>query len=241
MLSLVIFFERKYAVLRFYDYLCRINVNKWEMKKVITLICAVLLTVCVEGKSLRDLWISMPDSLVPTLDKNLRTEFVELQDMKVKSDVTNLLGGTSVMDTITTDFLQVKMSAAATLQIKLLPQAEGDSLLCVVKTVSGPEKDSELMFYDQQWRPLDAKTYFGGRDLSGILESLIAKPDTMNETKFLELKSMIEPKMMSAILFEHDQSIVFRLSTPLLSAEDKKKVSTIKVQRKLNWNGKTFN
>lgn len=241
MLSLVIFFERKYAVLRFYDYLCRINVNKWNMKKVITLICAVLLTVCVEGKSLRDLWISMPDSLVPTLDKNLRTEFVELQDMKVKSEVTNLLGGTSVMDTITIDFLQVKMSAAATLQIKLLPQVEGDSLLCVVKTISAPEKDSELMFYDQQWCPLDAKTYFGGRDMSSILESLIAKPDTMNEAKFLELKSMIEPKMMSAILFEHDQSIVFRLSTPLLSAEDKKKVSMIKVQRKFNWNGKIFN
>ena len=211
------------------------------MKKAITLICAVMLTVYVEGKSLRDLWISMPDSLAPTLDKNLRTEFVELQDMKVKSDVTNLLGGTSVMDTITADFLQVKMSAVATMQIKLLPQVEGDSLLCVVKTVSAPEKDSELLFFDQQWRSLNAKKYLGGKDLSDILESLIVKPDTMSEAKFMELKSMIEPKMMSAILFEHAQSVVFRLSTPLLSADDKKNVSTIKMQRKLNWNGKSFN
>ena len=211
------------------------------MKKTITLICAVLLAVCVEGKSLKDLWISMPDSLTPTLDKNLRTEFVELQDMKVKSDVTNLLGGTSVMDTITHDFLQVKLSAVATMQIKLLPQVEGDSLLCVLKTFAAPEKESELMFFDQQWHALDAKTYLGGRDLSCIFESLIEKPDAMSEAKFLELKSLIEPKMMSAIVFEHNQSLVFRLSTPLLSADEKKKVSVIKVQRMFNWNGKCFN
>ncbi len=211
------------------------------MKKFTVFMCAIVLSMGARGNSLRNLWISMPDTLVPSLDKNLRTELVELQEMGIKSEVNNLLGSTSVMDTITHDFLQVKLSALNSLQIKFLPLADGDSVLCVVKTVAAPEKESEVSFYDQEWRLLDAKHFFGGKSLSEIRESLIQRPDTMSERKFSELKTMIEPRMLSATLFEQEKSIVFRLSLPLLSDEDKKLISVIRVQRKFNWNGKTFN
>lgn len=203
--------------------------------------CAIALAMCAHGKSLRTLWVSMPDSLAPSLDKNLRTELVELQEMGIKPEVNNLLGSTSVMDTITHDFLQVKLSALASLQMKLLPLSDGDSVLCVVNTVAAPEKESEVFFYDQQWNMLDVKRFFGGKSLSEIRESLIQRPDTMSEAKFSELKSMIEPRMLSATLFEQEKSIVFHLSLPLLSEKDKKLVSAIRVQRKFNWIKEIFN
>lgn len=211
------------------------------MKKFTVFMCAIALAMCAHGKSLRTLWVSMPDSLAPSLDKNLRTELVELQEMGIKSEVNNLLGSTSVMDTITHDFLQVKLSALASLQMKLLPLSDGDSVLCVVNTVAAPEKESEVFFYDQQWNMLDVKRFFGGKSLSEIRESLIQRPDTMSEAKFSELKSMIEPRMLSATLFEQEKSIVFHLSLPLLSEKDKKLVSAIRVQRKFNWIKEIFN
>lgn len=211
------------------------------MKKFTVFMCAIALAMCAHGKSLRTLWVSMPDSLAPSLDKNLRTELVELQEMGIKPEVNNLLGSTSVMDTITHDFLQVKLSALASLQMKLLPLSDGDSVLCVVNTVAAPEKESEVFFYDQQWNMLDVKRFFGGKSLSEIRESLIQRPDTMSEAKFSELKSMIEPRMLSATLFEQEKSIVFHLSLPLLSEKDKKLVSAIRVQRKFNWIKEIFN
>ena len=72
-------------------------------------------------------------------------EFAELQEMGVKAEVKNLLGETSVMDTLTADFAQLRTSKSATLQMKKLPSANGDSLLCVVKTFAGVEKESELL------------------------------------------------------------------------------------------------
>lgn len=66
---------------------------------------------------------------------NLRLEFTEPQEMGVKAEVKNLLGETSVMDTLTADFAQLRTSKSATLQMKKLPSANGDSLLCVVKTL----------------------------------------------------------------------------------------------------------
>ena len=211
------------------------------MKKLFIIMMAMTMSLTMGAKSIRELWISMPDSIVPLLDKNMRTEFVELHDMKVKAEVNNLLEETSVMDTLTQNFIQVHLNAVATLQVKMLPYTDGDSLLCVVKTLAAPEKESEVMLYDQQWHPLDTSSLFEGKDLSAVMESLIQKPDTMEERRFQELKAMIEPRMMSAILLEHDNSIVFRLSLPLLSKDDKKQVSVIRMQRKFNWNGKSFN
>ena len=213
------------------------------MKKMryIALVCLLLAGSSVGAKSMKDLLVSMPDSIVPLLNKNLRTEFVELHEMKVKAEVNNLLGETSVMDTLTRNFLQIRLDAACTLQVKMLPSTGDDSLLCVVRTFAAPEKDSEVLLFDQQWRALDTSRLFGGKGLSDVQESLMQKPDTMGERRFQELKTMIEPRMMSAVLFEHDNSIVFRLSLPLLSEEEKREVNAIKVQRKFNWNGKCFN
>ena len=48
----------------------------------------------MEAKSMKDLLVSMPDSVVPYLNHNLRLEFTELQEMGVKAEVKNLLGET---------------------------------------------------------------------------------------------------------------------------------------------------
>lgn len=215
---------------------------KKKFKMMICLLGILLTSQAADAKSLRDLWLAMPDSLAPLLNKNMRTELVELQEMGVKSEVTNLLGDNTVLDTLTRDFMQVRLSQAATIQVKLLPmEGETDSLLCMVKTFAAPEKESEVVFYNQQWQSLRFSDYFQGKTIDVILSSLVLKPDTMSEVRFAELKAMIEPRMMSAVLFQHDNFIVFRLSLPLLSAEEKKQVNVIKVQRKFNWNGKMFN
>ena len=214
------------------------------MKKIILLVtmaCALLAGQDGHAKSMKDMWLSMPDSLAPVLSQNMRLEMVELQDMKVKAEVANALGDSCVMDTLTHNFLQVQLSKVCLLQAKLLPFVGGDSILCVVKTFSGPEKESEVTFYGQDWHQVDATHLFDGHDFAALYDRLVQKPDTMSDERFVQLKSMIEPRMLNAILFEHDNSMVVRLALPLLSADDKKLVNVIKKQIKFNWNGDIFN
>ena len=220
-----------------------------KIRYIIVCACLLLASSGVGAKSMKDLLVSMPDSLLPYLDKNLRQEMPELQEMGVKAEVKNLLGDNCVMDTLTANFLQIRMSKVSTLQLKKLPVEHGDSILCLVKTFAGPEKESRLMLFDQDWKALDASKLFcyapsGAAEefssLDSLADCLVSKPDTMTEERFVELKKMIEPKMVSVLLFEHENAAVVRLSLPLLSADDKKKVNAIKLQRKFNWNGKTF-
>lgn len=208
------------------------------MKKIIYTLLLAAMTVLpqsVDAKSMKDLLVSMPDEVMPYLPKNQRLEFAELQEMGVKAEVKNALSDVSVMDTLTTDFLQIRMSKVATLQMKKLPVENGDSVICLVKTFSLPEKESELYLYDQNWQRLPLEM-----NLQALAESLIQKSDTMTDARFTELKQMVEPRMVSAMLLQHENGLVIRLALPLLSADDKKAVNAIKLQRKLNWNGKTF-
>ena len=76
--------------------------------------------------------------------------------------------------------------------------------------------------------------------MEDLAETLVQKPDTMSESRFADLKAMIEPKMVSALLLQNENALVVRLASPLLSADDKKAVNAIKLQRKFNWSNGSF-
>lgn len=210
------------------------------MKKLIVLAAAISMAFAANAKSQRDLWIAMPDSLLPTFNRNIRLEFVELKDLGVKPEVKNLLGYDCLMDTLTADFLQVSTSQLSTLQIKRLPMdGEGkDSVVCVVKTFSAPEKESEVMFYDQEWHELNKSQYLAA-DVKNLNRYFIGKPDTMSIDKYEEMHRMVEPVMVSAEYVQNENVLTFSLSLPMLSKEEKEQLNTLVLQRKFKWvNGK---
>lgn len=209
------------------------------MKKFVVFLMAVALSTFSYGKSLRDMWVSIPDSLIPTLDKNLRIECLDLLDMGVKPEVKNLLGTDCMLDTLTADYLLLKTSKAAVVQMKLLPLSAGDSLLCVVKAFSAPERESEVRFFNQQWKEVDARQLFD-HDLYSLDCYTKAKPDTMSEENYHELLSLIEPVMLDAELAQGENVMTFRLSLPLVSNEQKRQLNALLVQRKFKWDGKIF-
>ena len=133
------------------------------MLKRILIILFAFASLTVSAKSMREIWLSMPDSMVRYLNKSKRIEFLDYVDMKVKTDVKNLLQGSSVMDTITSNYLSVKLNEASTIQMKLLPVRGSDSLLCVVRTYSAPATESTVNFFTQDWQPLGDMSLDGGQ------------------------------------------------------------------------------
>lgn len=201
--------------------------------RLLLLLAAASVALSSGAKPLKDLWVDMPDSLLPYLNKSMRTELVDLFAMQVKANVTNQLGGECVMDTLTHDFVQVSLSEASVLQMKMVPQMSGDSILCVVKTLRAPEPESEVMLYNQHWQPLDMSHAFDGCSLQELQQQLMAKPDTMTESHYQELKAYVEPKMLHAQLSPNDNTLTLGLSLPLVANEDKKRISSILLQMKV--------
>ena len=212
------------------------------MKKIFiiaTLLIATLLHVDAQSP-MRDLWIQMPDSVVAYLDVNSRTEMADFYEMKVKTGSKNSLEGKSAIDSLTSDYIHVTLNSSTTLQIKKL-QTESSFVICLIKTFTAPEPESEVSFFSSSWKPL--KDTFGlpvTNDASSLIKQFTTRPDTISQERYEELASMLDPVMISAEMSVNEQVVTFSLSRPLIEKSEILNINAIFKQRKFKWNGQTF-
>ena len=212
------------------------------MKKIFiiaTLLIATLLHVDAQSP-MRDLWIQMPDSVVAYLDVNSRTEMADFYEMKVKTGSKNLLEGKSAIDSLTSDYIHVTLNSSTTLQIKKL-QTESSFVICLIKTFTAPEPESEVSFFSSSWKPL--KDTFGlpvTNDANSLIKQFTTRPDTISQERYEELASMLDPVMISAEMSVNEQVVTFSLSHPLIEKSEILNINAIFKQRKFKWNGQTF-
>ena len=109
---------------------------------------------------MRDVFRSMPDSLMPYLSQNNRLDFIDFIDSNMKAEVKNDLGGTSEMTVLTADSVSIRMSPALRVDLLLLqPQgSSGDScrVVCMVQTfgTDSLSLESVVDYYTLQWQRL---------------------------------------------------------------------------------------
>ena len=196
------------------------------------LLFCLILVFPVHAKTVREFWLTMPDSVLHYLDKSKRTEMVDYVDMQVKASAKNVLKGESVIDTLTNEYAKITLNCSSELQIRRLWNTSGDSLFCVLKTLKGPLEDSEIALYTQDWVKTD--------DVKIDVSSLVAKPDSMNEETFRELSSLMDVKLVGAQLMLDEDALVVNLSVPMLTKEESERLKAVLLQRKLKWNGQNF-
>ena len=209
-------------------------------KFIISAISAFMCFATVSAQNISDLWIEMPDSILPYFNKGLRTEMVDSYKIKAGSESKNLLNGTCSIKGLTDSMVDVQLSSAVRMKLCLLPVADSTKMLCMVKTFSTPALESSVTFYGTDWKRL--KSSFGLPDMSDaakMVDMLIARPDTMSQERFMELKRKIEPAMVLAEINE-DNEIVLQLSCPFLTKVENSSMKCIFRKRTLKWNGKTF-
>lgn len=184
------------------------------------------------AKTMKDIWMAMPDSMIHYLNAKQRADMINIEDIGLTNGTENALDGKSYIERITDSYLSVKLTNSSMLQIRRLPM-EGDSVLCVAKTYLEPQKETIVALYDQ-------KTWKKIRDLSFNAEDLILRPDTMTVDDFSKLKEQIDPCFVSAVLPpDLDDEIVVSALTPNASA-DSVKVNALMVSKKYKWTGHNF-
>lgn len=208
------------------------------LKRIVFIAWAIMAAAAAHAQTtMAKMWTSMPDSLAPAyLKADKRRAMVDYYEMGETAEVTHELQGTSVMDTLSTQYARVTLSEAQSLQMALLPTAQGDTLLCRVVTFSAPAPESRVEFFDTKWNRLDAERFLPPVSSS----SLLHRPDSLGEEEFGVLCSFFEPKMMQVGLDPADFSLTFSLATPLTSRFDRERLATVMVQRKVKWEGEMY-
>lgn len=200
----------------------------------------VALSITTQAREIRSVWKSMPDSLVLAIDKVRRLEMLDLVDYKVKAEVDNRLGSHSVMDTITSNYLHIMVSKASELSMRLLPTADGDTLVCMVYTYKAPKPESKLSFYSLDWQQLDASKYLPFASIADVADSLYIKPDSISQERYAELRNDVVVALVSAQQSIENDDIYLSLSLPMAAKDNKASMTAIADKRKLVWTGKKY-
>ena len=132
------------------------------MKRILLLsfLLVTTLSAMADTLTIRQLFIEMPDTVIPYLSRNSRLDFLDFVDSKMTAEVTNEFGGKSVMTALGDDSLTIRLNNACTVDLLLLQTTETvDSchqVVCVIKTlgVDGDYQESEVNYYTRHWQQL---------------------------------------------------------------------------------------
>ena len=198
-----------------------------DMKKILIIICFLTCWLGVSAQSLREVWIEMPDSILPYLSKSQRTELADYVEMKAEPAVLSTFGDSVRIERMTNNYLLLKANEAIRLEIKLLD----NNTLALVQTWMAPAAESKLSLFNLQWQPKEAVVDY---------KANIVKPDSMSDEDFSDLKTLMSPRLKEYRLSADNNSLSVSWNYPLLSKKDVKRVTELLKSQVLNWTGKDF-
>lgn len=126
-----------------------------------------LLTLALMGAALTgmaqtsaaDLFTSAPQNVFPLLDQNTRLDMVDYYKNGMSTPSQNSLDGRSLITEMTPASLTVKMTDSSAMQIMELKGSKG-TVVALINTVATPGLDSNIKFFDSDWKPLPTESYF---------------------------------------------------------------------------------
>lgn len=148
-----------------------------------------ILTLClsvigpVRAEDLRTLFIDMPDSIVPTLTRSERMDFLDYMDSGMKARVRNKLGGESEMTLLQDNMLSLRTSQSGRMDMALFSKKGGGSIICIINTVTARYDDSRLSFYTERWEPVPVEELIELPQFDDYLTKEALKSDSLDVLK----------------------------------------------------------
>ena len=182
-------------------------------KRLIFITLTMVFALAMQAQStLRNAWLSQPDSLFPYLDKDKRAEMLGFFDMDINDKVKNSLNEGSKINALTDDYLDAAMNESSRLEMKLFVNQTGDTTLCVVKTLNGLMKESQIFMTTPDWTCL--RRINTPQDLTSFV------PDTIPPDTLLKLQELVTPLVVETRLSANDDDVVQQISVPILTKEE---------------------
>lgn len=153
-----------------------------KMKRVVlfAVSCVLTLGLAAQTISLKDVFIVMPDSILPLLSKNDRMDLMDYHESGIVPRTANRLGGVSEMTYFGSDRLTVQTTSESVFEMVLLPCRNGSTLVCVINTVLAGYADSRIDFYNVYWDRIDADKVLKRPTLGDFLTRSALKQDSVN-------------------------------------------------------------
>ena len=206
------------------------------MKRTVTILLMLALAVTLaQAADLRTLFIEMPDSILPTLTKSERMDFLDYLDSGMRARARNKLGGESEMTQFKDNMLTVQTSESGRFDMVLFHKRNGKGIICIIRTVTARYPDSRICFYTEDWKPLPLKGLLDMPDLDDYLTREALRSDSLD---YFKKQSMLRLQSVTPL----DDALEFRYTSLDYIGEDAERYRSWLKPEPLRyiWNGRKF-
>ena len=204
------------------------------------LVLISLLSFCmsaVHAIDVRDMFVAMPDSVLPLLSGINRLDMLDFRDSGMKSVVRNRLEGYSELIDIGSNSMRIRYTGNSEVTIRLYYYKDAVPVVCLLHTVtSGGLSDSRISFYDSKWKKLDDQRLLRIPTIDDFIRDGLCK-DSVGY-----VKRMCPVNSIKAYLPDSRDRIEFEYTGLSFTGEDSLRcASCIKPDPLVyEWNGKRF-
>ena len=152
---------------------------KERMKRFLLAMLCVAVFAGGRAQTMGELFVAMPDSLLPAFTKNDRADFVDFLAAGMRARVKDKFGRVAEMRALAADYLLLETSSASTLEMKLLQADDSTRVIAAATTWRGPAEDSRLDFYTTAWEPLPADSFIA----LPVLDDFLLQGDSIDTAR----------------------------------------------------------
>ena len=127
-----------------------------KLRNLLFCLCSIVTLTSSAIEPVAQLFIAMPDSLVPSIEINRRKDLIDLMHAGQKAEIVTKLGGKAEMTLLQDSLLSIDLSKRSKMEIRWYDTTGNDTIIALVNTVYAPAGDSRIRFFDTAWKELPA-------------------------------------------------------------------------------------
>lgn len=203
------------------------------IRKTYCLICLLVTTLTVSAQDIKNLFIQMPDTLLPYLTKVNRADCIDFLASNMKAEVKNRFDRTTEMTSLSKDYIALTLSPQSKYELKLLPTSDTTNIICSVYTYEGKVPNSHVKFYTTDWKELSTEDYLSLPQPESFLpDSISVSMKEKLNGRWEEVQKEADILFTRASLSDSTTSIRFTYTTPLYLDSEKREILTPLLKQK---------
>ena len=190
----------------------------------------------VHCENISDVFTAMPDSVFELLTQKGRRDMLDFYNNHMEAKVRNRLNDYSQLDTLTDDFLRLRLSTSSSAEMKLLQTEDSTTIICLVRSITSPVADSRVQFFTTDWQPVrwielpnpSTKDFFS------------EAPDSVSRDLSFAQRSIDDLRFVAVSIDPVEPILTFILSVDELNTDEKKLSRRYLRSLRYRWTGSSF-
>ncbi len=206
------------------------------MKLFLPLAMTLALGQALQAQKMRDVFAAMPDSVLGIMTENNRLDCIDFIENGMEAKVRNRFDGFSVLKALTADYLDLQLTPACRVEMKLLPDGDTLGCICVARTFSGPAAETEIDLYAPDWKVLPKDGRIPRPDYSGFWET----GGSADREEVARLQHLQDMRFVTASLQPDGMRLTFALQPGEVDKEEAERMRKVLRPVVYEWRGGRF-